>query len=208
MRIKIIFLFIKFITNMSNYKQLEIPFEFEEEEFKDIENYEGLYQVSNYGRVYSLISKKFLKTCKNNKNYLVVTLCKNGKKKNYQVHRLVAQAFLENPLNYKEVNHKDENPSNNHLENLEWCSASYNINYGSRTERMMQNPNYKATRKKCGVPKKPVLQFTRQGEFVKEYPSTCEAERQTKIASTHISSCCNGSRKSCGGFVWRFKDVS
>ena len=183
----------------------------ENEVFKDIENYEGLYKVSNQGRIYSLISNKFLKTRKEKSNYLLIDLCKNGKKKTYSVHRLVASTFLPNPSNLPQVNHKDENPSNNHLENLEWCDAKYNTNYGSRTERMLQNPNYQATREKCSKAaaekcSKPVLQFTRQGEFVKEYPSTCEAERQTKIPKSNISRCCLEKRKSAGKYLWRFKE--
>lgn len=162
----------------------------ENEVLKDIENYEGLYMVSSFGRVYSLISKKFKKPFKNNNDYLQVELYKDNKVKKYLVHRLVAQAFIPNPLNYKEVNHKDENPSNNHVENLEFCDRIYNINYGTRTE-------------KCS---KSVLQFTKDGEFVKEYPSTIEAERQTKIPIGNISNCCLGKRHSAGGFVWKYKN--
>jgi hypothetical protein len=185
----------------------------DKEIFVDIENYEGLYQISNFGRVYSLISGKFLKPKKHKDNYLRVGLCKNGKHKGYLIHRLVASAFIPNPLNYKEVNHKDENPSNNHVENLEFCDRKYNINYGSRTERTLQNPNYKATREKAlkaakEKTSKKVLQFDKDGEFVKEYPSTSEASRQTGIGQSNISNCCNGKLHSAGKFLWRFKDVS
>jgi hypothetical protein len=164
----------------------------ENEIFCDIEGFENLYQISNLGRVYSLIRGKFLKTCKDKDNYRQITLHKDGKIKNYRIHRLVALAFIPNPLNLPEVNHRDENPSNNRVENLEWCDRKYNNNYGTRTE-------------KCS---KPVLQFTREGKFIKEYPSLIEAERQTKIFNQNISSCCLGKRKSCGGFVWRYKNAS
>lgn len=179
----------------------------ENEQMKDIENYEGLYQISSFGKVFSVKRQKFLKPRKNNKGYLSISLCKDGKAKNCLVHRLVAQAFIENPLHLPIINHKDENPLNNRVENLEYCDYSYNNTYGTRTERMLQHPNYKASREKCGNPIKLVLQFTKQGEFVAEYPSAHEASRKTKIAQSNISQCCLGKRyKSCGGFVWRFKE--
>ena len=178
-----------------------------DEVFKDIENYEGLYKVTNQGRVYSLISKKFLKP-QSDKGYLRVHLYKNNKQKNYKVHRLVANAFIPNPMNLPEVNHINEVKSDNRVSNLEWCSASYNCRYGARTARMMQHPNWKATREKCGTPKKAVLQFTKDGKFVAEYPSTIEAARQTSINQGNISNCCNGrkSYKSAGKYVWRYKE--
>ena len=129
---------------MSDYIQLEIPFDFEK--FKDIDNYEGLYQISNYGRVFSVKSNKFLKPFKNQDNYLQVQLYKDGKSKLYLVHRLVAQAFLPNPLHLPEVNHKSEIKTENFVENLEWCDRSYNCNYGTRTQRAVrktsQHPNW------------------------------------------------------------------
>ena len=175
---------------------------------RDIEGYEGLYQVTSYGRVYSVKSGKFLRFGKvGGGGYLQVCLHKEAKKKNYYVHRLVATAFLENPLQLPQVNHKDENPSNNRLENLEFCTASYNINYGSHTERMLQHPNWKASHEKVAEKlSKPILQFAKNGEFVAEFPSSREAERQTRINSKNISSCCNCKRHSAGGFVWRFKE--
>lgn len=159
---------------------------------KEIENYEGLYMVSSFGRVFSVRRNKFLKPSNNKDNYRQVVLYKNGKPKTCKIHRIVATAFLPNPLHLPQVNHKDENPSNNKLENLEWCTAKYNVNYGTRTEK---------TSKK-------VLQLTKQGEFVKEFPSTIEAERQTKIHHSHISQCCLGKIKTSGGYIWRFKDAS
>ena len=105
--------------------------------WKNIAGYEGLYEVSSFGRVRSLRfgKTKILKPGKNKKGYLRVSLCKNGKQKTFFVHRLVAQAFLENPQNLPQINHKDENKQNNRLENLEWCSCDYNNNYGTRNER-------------------------------------------------------------------------
>ena len=117
------------------------------EEWRDIEGYEGLYQVSNLGRVKSLarvvmrsdgkpntVNEKILKDGIT-KGYCAVVLCKDRKKKMYKVHRLVAMAFLSNPHNLPEVNHKDENKKNNRVDNLEWCTSLYNNNYGTCIQR-------------------------------------------------------------------------
>jgi hypothetical protein len=160
-----------------------------EEQMKDIKDYEGLYQVSNLGTVYSVKSGKFLKPRKTKLGYILIDLYKNNKQKTYYLHRLVAQAFIPNPLNLPEVNHKSEIKTDNRVENLEWMSHKENINYGSRTER-------------CS---KKVLQFTREGEFVAEYSSTHEAERQTGIYFQSISQCCKGKRHSAGNYIWRYK---
>lgn len=111
--------------------------------WKDILGYEGLYQVSNLGNVRSLNYRrsgktKLLKQGTDN-GYKRVELSKNGKKKKYWVHRLVAIAFISNPNNYKEVNHKDEDKSNNNVNNLEWCTREYNNNYGTRNKRTSES---------------------------------------------------------------------
>jgi hypothetical protein len=126
------------------------------EEWRDIKGYEGLYQVSNLGRVKSLsrtierskygsifVSEKILST-NSTKGYLYVSLCKCGKQKRVRVHRLVAEAFIPNQDNLPEVNHKDENKENNAVSNLEWCTNKYNCNYGTGRER---NPNCQKGRK-------------------------------------------------------------
>lgn len=181
--------------------------------FVDVLGYEGLYKVSNLGNVLSVKRNKLLKSSKDSYGYLVVALYKNGERKTCKIHRLVATAFLENKLQLPQVNHRDENKENNNVSNLEFCTASYNNTYGTRLERQLANPNYKATREKSlkaihEKQSKAVLQYTKQREFVAEYPSMSEASKQTKINQGKISMCCNGKRKSCGGFVWRYKDVS
>ena len=116
--------------------------------WKNIVGYEGKYQISNLGRVKSLKDRygyreRILKPSTNKRGYKKVVLVKVGeKRKTFLVHRLVAEAFIPNPNNYSEVNHKDENPSNNNVDNLEWCTRKYNINYGTAIER--------ATEKKKG----------------------------------------------------------
>lgn len=106
--------------------------------WKDIVGYEGLYQVSNEGNVRTTKRQGtkggLLKIGISNK-YCFVRLCKNGKKKPFWIHRLVAQAFIPNPNELPIINHKDQNPSNNMVDNLEWCTTKYNMNYGSIRER-------------------------------------------------------------------------
>lgn len=109
--------------------------------WKDIKGYEGLYQVSNYGNVKSLNylrtgKERILKQGTRKGGYKRVALCNNGEMKFYLVHRLVAEVFLENPRNLPQVNHKDENSSNNHVSNLEWCTPKENSNYGTRNKRI------------------------------------------------------------------------
>jgi hypothetical protein len=116
--------------------------------WKDIPGYEGSYQVSNYGRVKRLehiapnnirLSEKISTQFKNQNGYMIVILSKNGEGKKFQVHRLVAQAFLPNPNNLPFVNHKDESRIHNNVENLEWCTAKYNSNYGTIKDRKSKN---------------------------------------------------------------------
>lgn len=112
--------------------------------WKDIEGYEGIYQISNFGEVMRLMSydsrhhlrnSKILKQRKNSEGYMIVGLHKNGKEKKFLVHRLVAQAFISNPKNYPEINHIDENKHNNFASNLEWCNREYNVNYGNAQKK-------------------------------------------------------------------------
>ena len=189
---------------MSKIVQLEIPFDFEE--FRDIKGFEGLYQISNQGRVYSLISKRFLKPRKTKLGYLDVVLYNNGKHKHHSVHRLVAQAFIPNPLHLPIINHISENKTENFVSNLEWCDYSYNNTYGSRTEKMMQNHNFQMMVKNCS---KPIIQMTKDGKFVNEYPSIREAARTLGINHQNIMNCLKKEKyKSAGGYIWRYKNVS
>ena len=165
-----------------------------QEIWKDVVGYEGTYQVSNKGRVKNILSKKekLLSTYANNRGYIGVHLYKNSKCKNFLVHRLVAQAFVENPLGLPQVNHKDEDKNNNCSENLEWCTNLYNRHYGTGIERM---------RKKKG---KAIQQFTLNGELVAEYPSIMDAERTLGFGHSSICACCKGKKKQYNGFIWKY----
>lgn len=179
----------------------------EKEFWRDVVGYEGLYQVSNWGRVKSLNynhtgKEKILKLGKNNFGYLRVSLCKNGKEKNHKVHRLVAEAWLPNPDNLPCVNHKDEDKANNRVENLEWCDRAYNCNYGSRGERISKALTN-------GKKSKPVVGISpNTGEVIVDFPSTNEAGRNG-FSQSAISRCCrNKGYKTHHGLIWCFKEVS
>ena len=128
-------------------------------------------------------------------NYLFIGLYKNKVGKPFLVHRLVAMAFIPNPDNLPQVNHKDENKSNNHVENLEWCTAKYNSNYGTHNKRVAE----KLTNGKLS---KKVDQFTLDGEFIRTWPSGIQVTRDLRI--TNVCRCCKGKLKSAGGFIWKY----
>lgn len=154
---------------------------------KDIKNYEGLYAVTSCGKIWSYRNEKFLTPETDIGGYLRVNLCKNGKTKHYKIHRLVADAYIPNPENLPQINHKDENKANNCLQNLEWCDAKYNTNYGTRNDKI----------------KKPILQYTLNGEFVREWPSASDVGKEV---STHICNCLKGRKKSAYGYKWVYKE--
>ena len=173
----------------------------EEEIWCPIKGYEGIYEVSDQGRVKSIGygKERTLKPGRNTQGYLQVKLCKNGEKKMYLVHRLVVQTFIPNPDNLPQVNHKDENKENNSVQNLEWCDRKYNVNYGTRIKKISE----KMTNGKLS---KPVLQFTKDGVFVREWKSTHDVERNLGYFHNNISYCCTGRYKSAYGFIWKYKD--
>lgn len=174
------------------------------ETWKDIKGYEGLYQVSNTGKVKSLqrfvgrgkiggryYPEKLISLLINKKryNYVYVHLHKQGKTKVCLVHRLVAEAFIPNPDNLPEINHKDENPSNNCVDNLEWCTSKYNANYGNR--------NYKVA-KAQGMR---VVAYTDTIEL--QFNSQSEASRRLGVAQSNITSCIRNPNRTCGGYHWK-----
>lgn len=144
--------------------------------WKDIEGYEGLYQVSNYGQVRSLHHEKpiILKQHTNIKGYKKVGLSKDGKSKTVSVHRLVAKAFLPNPTDLPMVNHKDENPSNNIVDNLEWCDGSYNVTYATAPIRRKMTRNENRNPLKSWIGKFDLM----TGEIVDVFPSIEDAAKE------------------------------
>ena len=149
----------------------------------------GIYQVSNFGRVRNKVTGRMLKQQKERGGYYRVYLY--GKK--YLVHRLVAEAFIPNPKHLPCVNHKDENKANNRLSNLEWCTYTYNLNYGTRSQKAIESKS------------KPVLQQTKTWAVIKEFKSIKEASIETNINRLCIGLCCNGKRETAGGYRWSFK---
>lgn len=177
-----------------------------EEIWKDIEGYDGVYQISTFGRVRKKVKTKngYDVLCmrpskaKGEEYYYIVKLSKDNKKTTYFIHRLVAQAFIPNPDKLPQVNHKDENKLNNNVENLEWCTAKYNVNYGRAIEKMkdslINNP------KLCKI----VYQFDLKGNLVKSYLSIKQASKETGINKSSIGFVCRGLKTTAGGFIWSF----
>lgn len=153
-----------------------------------IKGYEN-YEVTTTGEVINTKTGRVLKQHKRKDGYIQVALCKNGKIKNFMVHRLVAEAFIPNPNNLPCVNHKDEDKTNN-VDNLEWCTHEYNNNYGTRNERIGKAKS------------KTVLQLRKDGSLVRVWPSTMEIERQLGYSSGLISLCCRGKKHLSYGYKW------
>ena len=169
------------------------------------------YEVSNYGCVRSvdryvvkngnkqLVKGQLLKQTSIN-GYKRVTIYYGNRdaKKQIFVHRLVAECFIDNPNKYPYVNHKDENKTNNNADNLEWCTAKYNSNYGTAIERRVKNQNWDSIADKQS---KPIIQKDLKGKVIKTYKSMMDAERQG-YRSSGISKCCNGYLKTYRGYRW------
>lgn len=167
------------------------------EEWRDIPTCEGIYQVSSLGRIRACerttegkekhrLKSRILKAHKDIFGYWSIKLHKLGHKA--MVHRLVAEAFIPNPYNLPEVNHKDENKSNNHVGNLEWCTKLYNVNYGTRLER--------------AVSFAPVAQLEKDGTLIATYKSIADASRYTGVGECSIRNCIKGRSITGGGFKW------
>ena len=175
-----------------------------EEIWKNVVGYEGLFSVSNLGNVRNEKTGSILKQYVNKRKYCLISLsCDNWKtRKTYRVHRLVAEAFIPNPNNHPYINHKDENPSNNRVDNLEWCTPQYNATYGHAHEKHMKTILDKYGKYHL---KKTVLQYTLNGVFVREYDSIASASQETDIPISSISSSCCNTKTQAKGFIFVFK---
>ena len=150
---------------------------------KDIKGYEGLYAVTSCGKVWSYKSKKFLTPISNHIGYLFVTLCKDGKGKNYSVHRLVAEAYLPNPSNLPDVDHIDNDKTHNYLNNLQWITHKDNC-------RKSNN--------------KPILQYSLDGEFIREWDCAYDVGKEV---NSNICNCLKGRHKTAYGYIWKYKMI-
>lgn len=168
--------------------------------WKDIEGYEGLYQVSNEGMVKSLRNNKILKPS-NLEKYPIVIFSVDGKRFGKHVHRLVAEAFIPNPQNLPCVNHKDENKTNNKVENLEWCDHYYNNHFGTKYERQAAT---QTNRVDCS---KTLYQYDLNVVLINIYPSVHEAVRHLGIKKQGILSVCSGKGKTYKGYRWSYEPL-
>lgn len=175
-----------------------------EETWKDVEGYEGLYQVSNLGRVKSLeryvirgrggiskVRERILKCGHDKDGYSCVALMLNGKRTTFRVHRLVAQAFIPNPENKPFVNHINEDKTNNHAKNLEWCTCKENNNHGTRNERMAKTQG------------KPIIGIALKDGEVLAFEYASQAEKYG-FDKSHIHKVCKGILKQHKGYVWKY----
>lgn len=217
---------------MEIYKNLDLN-DLPNEIWLPIEGYEGLYVVSNMGRVKSLGNDKsrkdkILSQGKLKNGYLVVNLNKDKKSKTCYVHRLVCQAFIDNPNCYRCVNHKDENPLNNCVDNLEWCTYQYNLNYKNTQQRRVASTDFKAIVEKRKIDykaiaakkdykaiaakidykaiaekkSKRVYQYSKDGTLVAIYQSSSEADRNG-FNQGNVSKCCRNCFNREGNNVYK-----
>lgn len=191
----------------------------DKEIWKDIKDYEGMYQVSNLGRVRSLDKivngsnqygahfikirrGKLLKLHISNNGYYRVILVSDNKNKNFLIHRLVAKAFIPNPNNLPEINHIDGNKSNNIIDNLEWCNHSYNIQHRinvlgikMKTEHLQRYRNNQ---------KRKINQYDKQGNFIKQWNCINDITKKLKIPHSNITACCKGRLNTAHGYKWEY----
>lgn len=163
--------------------------------WKEIEGYPS-YMVSNMGRVKSLNYRRsgkegIMSPRISGNGHLKVTLRNIDGLKDYLVHRLVAQAFIPNPNNLSELNHKDEEKTNNCIDNLEWCDRRYNVNYGNNAPKIILS--------------KPIIQYSLDGYMLKVWDSISDAQKEVP-KTRKIGDCCQGKRNKAGGYVWKYYD--
>lgn len=163
-------------------------------DYVPINGFNNKYYINKNGSIFSTNTNKLMQSCLTQVNgYPMVCLYKNGSHRNYLVHRLVAETFIPNPNNYKEVNHKDFDRLNCSVENLEWCSRKYNLEYSINAGRI-----------KNGFVKKKIKQLDNDGKLIKIWDSCQDASRTLHCDKSDISKCCKGKKNSCKGFRWEY----
>lgn len=184
--------------------------------YRKIIGYEKLYEISEYGNIihlprtikssrsisgFRITKRKNLKIQTNKYGYNYIILADSfGNRKHYFIHQLVAKTFLDNPNNYISINHKDENKTNNHYSNLEWCTISHNNLYNNRQQKI--NKKLQNTLKS----KKPVLQFDLNNNLIQEFQSINDACRKLGLFKYPLSQCCNNKKVTYKGYIWKFKE--
>ena len=166
--------------------------------WEPILKYDGKYEVSNTGkirRIYKSRPPHVISQVLTKKGYKKVHLSYKGMTKTELVHRLVAIAFISGYDINLQVNHKDENKTNNNVENLEWCTPSQNCNHGSRKQRIFSKQ------------RRPIIQKYRDGTICNYFIGLNEAAKITRISAGHISNVCCGKRKTAGGYIWQYFDT-
>lgn len=182
---------------------------FMNEIWKDIPNYEGIYQVSNLGNVRSITYQgtpkiRVLKIKYHHSGYSMVTLCKNKIHKNIYIHVLVAKCFISNPLKKPCVNHIDGNKSNNNVSNLEWVTHSENTIHSINK---LNHPPFSA-KGKLGAnhhSSKPILQYSLDGEFLKRWDCMSDVQRELNVKVCSIVNCASGRQKTSHGYIWKYE---
>ena len=196
---------------MNKFNILEWLYEY----WLPIKGYEGFYEVSNWGRIRSIerivprgastltIHERIMTPKNNGVGYFTVGLQKGNKAKYCLIHRLVAEAFIQNTQNLPEVNHKTENKNENMVWCLEWCDSKYNKNYGTGKQRRQYYANIHFSKSA----EKAVEQYTLNGEYIKTYKSSHEAARENNIKyQGNIINCCKGRCSYAYGYVWKYKE--
>ena len=187
-----------------------------EEIWKTIEDYPN-YMVSNMGRVKRLSTGYYRRTEKilnpqiQSNGYLHINLSQKGKTKCFLVHRLIAQVFIPNPNNLPQVNHINENKTDNRVENLEWCDRKYNINYGNGISKRVKTNKENGTYKKIGeinskIRSKSILQFSKDNSFIRKWDSIIDVQRELGYDNRQICSCLKNRQKTAKGFKWVYAD--
>lgn len=190
----------------------------DKEIWKDVRNFEGYYEVSNLGGlrrksryitdkngVTRFWKGKVLKLHENIDGYYRCILSKEGKVTHDSIHRLVAESFIDNPNNYPVINHKDEDPSNNCVENLEWCTIEYNNAYGTRIKRMKNNKQFQ---QRHAENRMPVLKFSLQGELLEKFKSLKEAYKSSEeYSKSGVHHCCTGRLNTYKGYFWIYEET-